>query len=216
MSTGARRRLTYANVMSTIAVFLALGGGAMAATHLVSSSGAISACANAHTGALRAIRAGSKCHRGEVALSWNQRGPAGATGAPGAQGSAGTTTAGSGAYSAGTGLSLAGNVFSVDTSKVQSRVYGECTVGTAMGAILPNGSVDCATAGFSKVTEKVVEGQGLVIAQCAAGETATGGGFYNPSHGAITSSYPYGDKGWQVETYPLTNTAQARVMCASR
>ena len=198
MRTGARGRLTYANVMSTIAVFLALGGGAMAATHLVSSSGTISGCANARTGGLRAIAAGSKCHRGEVALSWNQRGPAGATGAPGPQGSSGTATgsAAAGAYSAGAGLSLAGNVFTVDTSKVQSRVLGECTVGTAVGAILQNGTVICGTAGFSKVTEKVAEGTGLVIAQCAAGETITGGGFYNQSGGGISSSYATAAGNW--------------------
>ncbi len=216
MHTGTQGRLTYANVMSTIAVFLALGGGAMAATHLVSSSGAISACANAHTGALRVIASGSKCHRGEAALSWNQKGPAGATGAPGAPGAAGSTTvAGSGAYSAGSGLALAGDVFSVDTSKVQSRVLGECTVGTAVGAILQNGTVICGTAGFSKVTEKVAEGTGLVIAHCAAGETITGGGFYNSSGGGISSSYAY-NEGWQVQGSPSTDTVQARAICASR
>jgi len=33
-----RQRLTYANVMATAAVFLALGGGAYAATHLAKNS----------------------------------------------------------------------------------------------------------------------------------------------------------------------------------
>ena len=215
MSTGARRRLTYANVMSTIAVFLALGGGAMAATHLVSSSGAISACANAHTGALRAIRAGSKCHRGEVALSWTEA-PQARPARPEPRDRPAPRRPAQGPDSAGTGLSLAGNVFSVDTSKVQSRVYGECTVGTAMGAIPAErlGGLR-----HSRILESHRKGRGRARAcdrPVCRGGNRDGRRFLQPVPRCHQSSYPYGDKGWQVGTCPLTNTAQARVMCASR
>ena len=91
--------------------------------------------------------------------------------------------------------------------------------GHAMGAILQNGTVLCGTAGFSKVTEKVVSGNGAVIAYCAPGETVTGGGFYNDSGDAISASYAYifaGKQGWLVETSPSGGSDEARAICASR
>ena len=87
-----RPRLTFANAASALALFLALGGGAVAATSLVGaqSGGTISACANKKTGVLRLLKAKQKCNkRTETAVAWNQagiRGPAGPAGTPGAQG----------------------------------------------------------------------------------------------------------------------------------
>jgi hypothetical protein len=80
-------RLTYANVMSTVAVFIALGGGAYAASSgFVSSGGAIHGCVTKHGGALKVVRTGSRCPKGARSLIFDVRG---ARGLPGARGPAG-------------------------------------------------------------------------------------------------------------------------------
>jgi hypothetical protein len=96
----AAERLTYSNVLATIAIFLALGGGAYALTS-VSSEGVITACVNKRTGALRVVR--KRCKKSERKVFWNvggqaglpgtagSQGPAGLPGSPGAAGTAGAT-----------------------------------------------------------------------------------------------------------------------------
>ncbi len=78
-----RRHLTYPKVAATLAVFLAAGGAAWAAS---SSPGVIRACYKKHGGALRVA---SRCKRGEKPLSWSQIGPRGVAGAAGAKGTTG-------------------------------------------------------------------------------------------------------------------------------
>jgi hypothetical protein len=78
-----RPRLTYANAMATLAVFMGLGGGAYAAVHVVSSDGVIHGCADKKTGHLRLVGADSKCKKGkhgEVPVDWNQKGAKGPEG----------------------------------------------------------------------------------------------------------------------------------------
>ena len=91
------RSLSYANVMATVAVFLALGGGAFAATSgLMSKGGTIHGCVSTRSHVLTVLKPGKRCGRGHVALSFNAkgvpgaRGPAGAIGPTGPAGPAGT------------------------------------------------------------------------------------------------------------------------------
>ncbi len=89
-----RVRVTYANVVSTVALFLALGGGAYAATAnpFVTRGGAINGCVARRNGVLSVIRPGRKCPRATVSLVLGQKGAAGARGPqgdPGAQGDPG-------------------------------------------------------------------------------------------------------------------------------
>jgi hypothetical protein len=101
-------RLTYANVMATVAVFLALGGGAYALTGVPDGSGVYHGCV-ASTGALRVVTKASSCVKaktvkrgsrrvripGESAIAWNQQGRQGVQGAlgtPGGQGPPGPST----------------------------------------------------------------------------------------------------------------------------
>ena len=73
--------LSYANVMATVALFLALGGGAFAATGaLKSKPGVIHGCVSKSTHVLRVLKASSKCGRGSVTLTFNAKGVAGVAG----------------------------------------------------------------------------------------------------------------------------------------
>ncbi len=84
------RSLSYANVMATVAVFLALGGGAFAATKgLTTKGGAIHGCVSARTHVLTVLKPGKRCERGHVALAFNAKGVPGATGPAGPAGPAG-------------------------------------------------------------------------------------------------------------------------------
>ena len=80
-----RQHLTYPKIAATLAVFLAAGGAAWAAT---GSGATIHACYKKRGGALRIA---SRCKRGEKALSWNQIGPRGAKGTAGKAGARGAT-----------------------------------------------------------------------------------------------------------------------------
>jgi hypothetical protein len=81
--------VTYANVVATMALLAALGGGALAATSFVGSDGRIHGCVGKKKGRLRLVRGGKSCKhgkRGEFAITWNQRGRSGPTGPAGATG----------------------------------------------------------------------------------------------------------------------------------
>lgn len=97
-----RRRISYANVAATMALVLAVSGGAYAATGGFSSGGTLHACVN-EEGVIRLIKPGKKCKRGQTAVSWNQTGPAGAPGATGAMGAAGAPGTPGAKGAAGTG-----------------------------------------------------------------------------------------------------------------
>lgn len=100
MLRAVRLRLTYANVMATSAMFVALGGGAYALGGVPDGSGVFHGCVSNRTGVLRVVKSASSCvrpqgrgrHRnpGETAISWSQQGPRGLQGLQGAQGIQGT------------------------------------------------------------------------------------------------------------------------------
>jgi hypothetical protein len=107
MLKGIRSRLTYANVMATGAMFVALGGGAYALSGIPDRSGVYHGCVDPKTGALRVAKAATSCRKtrtlrrhgrrvrvlGESAIAWNQQGPRGLQGLQGATGPAGPTDA---------------------------------------------------------------------------------------------------------------------------
>ena len=103
MLRAVRSHLTYANVMATGAMFVALGGSAYALNGGPDNSGVFHGCVSNRTGALRVVKGANACakahgrgrHRdpGETAVSWSQQGPRGQTGlqgTPGQKGDPGT------------------------------------------------------------------------------------------------------------------------------
>ncbi|MEA2412826.1 MAG: hypothetical protein QOC77_3387 [Thermoleophilaceae bacterium] len=95
-----RSRLTYANVMASVAVFLALGGGAYAATSFVGADGRVRGCVS-KKGQLTVLKPGKKCAKGLTAITWNQKGPTGAQGLTGDHGDPGPSTGPAGGALAG-------------------------------------------------------------------------------------------------------------------
>jgi hypothetical protein len=141
-----RPRLTYANVMSTLALFVALGGGAFAASKFVGRNGAVRLCVS-RSGVPKVLKNGQRCGRGKTLVPVNQTGPQGSRGAqgpPGAQGPQGPAGgAGGGAsYSAGTGLTLNGTTFGADLSQLQARI-GSCASDRLLQSVSQAGTPTC-------------------------------------------------------------------------
>jgi len=85
-----RSSFTSAHALALVALFVALGGSAIAArATLVASDGSVRGCVG-KKGAVRIVAAGKKCARGEKTVTWAQQGPAGTAGGAGAAGAAGT------------------------------------------------------------------------------------------------------------------------------
>jgi hypothetical protein len=103
MLNGIRSRLSYANVMATAAVFIALGGGAYALSGVPSKGGVFHGCVNDKTRALRVVSKASACRKartvrrggrrvriaGETPIAWNRQGVPGTNGTDGQPGTAG-------------------------------------------------------------------------------------------------------------------------------
>jgi hypothetical protein len=85
--------VTYANVTSTLALVVALGGGAYAATSLTAADGTIKGCVakrGKSKGVVRVVAPKARCRRGEQTITWNKNGDPGPQGPAGAQGERGT------------------------------------------------------------------------------------------------------------------------------
>lgn len=86
----------------------------------------------------------------------------------GAVGCTGTT------YAAGSGLTLSGNTFSVDTATIQKRVSGACAAGSSIRAVDATGGVTCETddnMAISAGTGLALSGATMSIANGGVGST---------------------------------------------
>lgn len=126
-----RQHLTYPKVAATLAVFLAAGGAAWAAT---GSRSTIHACYKKHGGALRIA---SHCRRGEAPVSWNKTGRTGRPGVSGLPGKNGATgKAGAAGASGGQGATGPSDVYTAGTA-VQALTTSNVSYGQLS---LPAGS----------------------------------------------------------------------------
>ena len=81
------------NAIALVALFVALGGGAIAATGgggFLSRTGTINGCVASKGGVLKVVQPGKRCPRHTVAVRFNAVGRPGATGATGKTGATGS------------------------------------------------------------------------------------------------------------------------------
>jgi hypothetical protein len=86
-----RRHMSYSNVAASLALFVALGGGAYAATggsFVAGNNGAIKGCVQ-KGGVLRVVKVGKRCPKGTAALTFSAKGRPGTIGPQGIQGQTG-------------------------------------------------------------------------------------------------------------------------------
>jgi hypothetical protein len=174
-------KLTYANVMSTVAVFVALGGGAYAASRFVGPNGAVSLCVSSN-GSVKVLAQKKRCAKHTQLVSVNTRGvvgPRGPAGAQGATGAAGAASA-AGGLTAGPGLTISGSVVSADLGTLQARIAGSgCAADQALQSVAQAGSPTCvglhaysATAGtaLSHADSAIPPGQWVLLGRMTAGQ----------------------------------------------
>ena len=146
-----RPRLTYANVAATLALFVALGGGAYAAVSAIPGpDGVIHGCYKKRGGSLRLVPASRKCSRRELAIAFNQTGPRGprgrtvvgrrgATGLTGTTGPKGETGAQGGSGPAGPGMSSFSTTFAQNAEVPPLATLGN---GITVTGFCASGAVD--------------------------------------------------------------------------
>ncbi|MEA2376035.1 MAG: hypothetical protein QOD53_2498 [Thermoleophilaceae bacterium] len=89
MLSRLRPRLNHATVVAYLALFVALGGGALAAKSFLGSDGQLHGCVS-KSGKLKLVHsASSKCPKHNSKIAWTQKGPSGAPGTPGEPGARG-------------------------------------------------------------------------------------------------------------------------------
>jgi hypothetical protein len=134
---GAVRHISYSNVMSTLAVFLVLGGGAWAASGtFVSAGGQITGCVAPRGGPLRVVKVHGHCRRGEQTIKLAHAPATTIPGSAGAQGPTGPAgPAGPGGYSFSLGP-IAGGTMSGNFGSNQMRLScpgsGTCSAQVAV------------------------------------------------------------------------------------
>ena len=195
-----RARVTYANVASTIALFLALGGGAYAAVGnpFAGPGGAIQGCVK-RGGALIVVKSGRACPKHTTSLRFGQTGPQGiqgpqgvagrdgAPGTPGKDGAPGTAVAYALISSTGT-ISNAKNVTHAHRAAtgqycLTASVPFQNVVITIDGAFLHHGFAD-ANASLTPADVLGLEGQGcdastnVLVHTFNGSAAATDEGFY--------------------------------------
>jgi len=122
------RHLTYANVTATLALVLAMTGGAIAATGGFTSGGKLQACVGSG-GALKLLKSGQKCHHGQQQVVWSQigpRGPAGPAGPSGLAGQSGTSPTIPGKVSAAETALTASNALSLGGLPASEFTHRDC------------------------------------------------------------------------------------------
>lgn len=134
-----RRHITYANVVATLALFLAIGGGAYAVTGGAAATGRrYVACVAKRGGAMRLVAKATACRRStERAIAWNATGPRGLPGAPGAQGVPGAPGA--------DGQTGAAGAAGATKVVVRGGVNGQANCLAGERAVGGGGSVDAGT-----------------------------------------------------------------------
>jgi hypothetical protein len=202
-------RLTYANAISTLALFIALGGGAYAASGgFTSTTGAVRFCV-ARNGSASIVRAGRKCGRRQTTLILNQkgvsgaRGPAGTRGAQGPQGPVGPLTGAAGGDLTG----KYPNPFIGDGKIITSRLAEAAVTNPKLAgdavtsAKIQDGQVRAGDLGaILEVTKSVSAAEHAaagVAVECPANTKVISGGFQASVQGVIPAASRRFENGWE-------------------
>jgi hypothetical protein len=181
-----RARLTYANVVATLALVFAMAGGAYAASGGIGHGGVIHGCYARHGGQLRLVKAGTKCGRHQRAIAFDKTGPRGvagprgATGTPGPAGKVDTSSFYSKAQSDGRYVKGAGSVTAIPLTTTPNGKSVTLVTLPGLGQL----TLTCALASTSfkfSNTSGVTENYSLSDAYT----TSYSGGSHTPDTGTI-------------------------------
>jgi hypothetical protein len=192
-----RPKLSFANVVSCLALFIALGGGAYAASGGFVTAGTAKLCLG-QSGSVTAVKSSKKCKHGTTTFVVNQKGVAGTNGtngAPGAPGPAGPST---GAASG----DLTGNYPAplIGTEKVTTTKLANSAVTSAK---IADGQVRAADLGnIVTVTNSAPIEKGAtatVNVTCPAESVVVSGGFQPSNFGVEATSSIRITNGWEYQ-----------------
>ena len=203
-----RPRITYANVVATVALFIALGGVGFAASRLPRNS---VGTRQLKTGAVT----GPKLAHGSVTQAKVAPGSLSRSDFP--PGSIGTI----GGIDAGTDLTGGGSsgtvTLNADETRLQHRLDGGCATGEAIRSVAQGGQSTCQLVGFTQITlrsaSNAATGSSATVS-CQAAETLVGGGGQSQVQ-AMLASIPSG-QGWSVavQNPQASGTITAYALCA--
>jgi hypothetical protein len=193
--------LTYSNVMATIAVFIALGAGAYAATTFVTPKGAIRGCVT-KGGQITLVKSGGRCPKGRQLISWNQQGvagqsgsngAAGAPGAPGAPGSQGArgpsdgyvATLGEGTGTATVSVAVPAGDYIAQGGCVATQLGGTSVFGSAEADLTANNDPNHSDLQVASVPPK---GRKEIVNEFGRATLSTHTGFHLPNGGTISET----------------------------
>lgn len=196
-----RPQLSFANVVSFLALFIALSGGAYAASGGFVSGGAVRFCVG-KGGTVSAVKSSKKCKHGTTTLLINQQGVAGKNGANGTNGTNGAQGP-TGPSTGSAGGDLTGNYPNplIGAEKVTTGDLANSSVNSAK---IQNGQVRAADLGpITEVTNTlagILTGDtGTVTATCPAGTIVISGGFQPAFFGVNATSSLRSGNGWEYQ-----------------
>jgi hypothetical protein len=185
MPSALRARLTFANVTSVLALFAALGGGAVAIGADANKAGEIRACyvkTGTDQGAVRLLVKG-RCTRRERKITWSQRGPIGPQGVQGQRGLSGP----SGSDGSIAGVAAGGDLTgafpnpAIATGAITAPKIATAAVGTdalADGSVttakIPNFAVGQAQINGNSITSNRIVDGAVGAVDLADGAVSTG------------------------------------------
>jgi len=88
-------------------------------------------------------------------------------------------------YAAGTGLSLAGTTFSVNTAAIQARVSGSCGAGQAIASIGSDGTVTCVSASGDPTPDTIADDGVISDAEASDSLSISNGLLVAPAGGTL-------------------------------